>query len=433
MAFTKGRIDIISMGCSKNLIDSERLIKRLETKGYKVFHNDSEPSGEYVVVNTCGFIGDAKEESINIILSLSESKKQNKIGHLIVMGCLSQRYRKELTEEIPEVDQWYGKFDWNTFVNSLPEPPSRSLKDWERSLTTPPWTAYVKVSEGCNRMCAYCAIPLITGRHKSRPQEEILEEVESLVKTSVKEFNIIAQDLSSYGIDLYGKHSLPELIDKMAQIPGVEWIRLHYLYPTDFPDEILSVMNKHPNVCKYLDIALQHISDKVLGPMKRNTSKKETLCLLDSIRRSVPGIHLRTTVMTGFPGEDEEAFEELVEFVKSQKFDRLGGFVYSEEDDTLASKTLKDSIPLETKKHRLDEIMDLQQEISASLNAQKVGSLMKVLVEEIRGNIGIGRSEFDSPEVDQEVIIENCVAQPGEFVMVRITGAGEFELHGKQE
>lgn len=430
---TPGRIDIITMGCSKNLIDSERLIKRLEGKGYKAKHNDENPSGEYVVVNTCGFIGDAKEESINIILNLAQLKNSHEIGKIIVMGCLSERYRTLLPEEIPEVDEWYGKFDWNRFAELLPSRSgtAKKVKDWDRSLTTPPWSAYVKVSEGCDRFCAYCAIPHITGRHKSRNMEEILEEVAHLAKNGVREFNIIAQDLSSYGMDLYGSQKLPELIDSMASIDNVEWIRLHYLYPAGFPMGILDVINRHPNVCRYLDIALQHISDKVLDKMNRKISKKETEDLLATIRSRVPGIHLRTTVMTGFPGEDEEAFRELTEFVRSQRFERLGGFAYCEEEDTTAAKTLKDEIPQEVKEERLSEIMAIQQEISENMNLAKVGSVMKVLVEEKEGDITIGRTEFDSPEVDQEVYIDDCNAAPGSFVDVEIISAGPFELRGR--
>lgn len=422
-------IDIITMGCSKNLIDSERMIKRLEKRGYTARHNPEEPNGEYVVVNTCGFIGDAKEESINLILNLGRLKEEGKIGNIVVMGCLSERYRDALPEEIPEVDTWYGKFDWTSFIDSLPADDHRQApKDWERTLTTPPWSAYLKISEGCDRYCAYCAIPHITGRHTSRPMEEILEEVKQLVAEGVKELNVIAQDLSSYGLDLYGEHKLPELIDRMAGIPGVEWIRLHYFYPTDFPLEILDVMRRHDNVCKYIDIALQHISDKVLEPMNRKITKQETLDLLREIRRRVPGVHIRTTVMTGFPGEDEEAFAELMEFVESQKFERLGGFAYSEEDDTLAARTLPDNIPQEVKEERLAEVMELQQEISETHNRLKIGSRMRVLVEECEGQDAIGRTEFDSPEVDQEVIVKNSGARPGDFIDVKITGAGPFEL-----
>lgn len=423
------------MGCSKNLIDSERLIRRLEAKGYEAFHDSEEPSGAYVVVNTCGFIGDAKEESINLILRLARLKEEGRIGRIVVMGCLSERYRKELPVEIPEVDVWYGKFDWTSFVDGLPDLSGSSFPQtpagWERTLTTPPWSAYVKVSEGCDRMCAYCAIPLITGRHKSRPVEEILKEVRALVDEGVREFNVIAQDLSSYGLDIYGSHELPRLIDEMARIEGVEWIRLHYLYPTDFPLGILDVINRHPNVCRYLDIALQHISDKVIVPMNRKTTKEETLSLLRTIRKKVPGIHLRTTVMTGFPGEDDGAFAELVDFVRSQRFERLGGFAYSEENDTLAARTLPDVIPEEVKRQRLSQIMELQEDISSELNAALVGKRLKVLVEELQDGYAVGRSEFDSPEVDQEIFVYGSDALPGDFVEVEVTEAGPFHLKAR--
>ena len=437
----RGRIDIITMGCSKNLIDSERLLKRLEGKGFSAYHNAAAPCGEYVVVNTCGFIGDAKEESINMILNLASLKKKRKIGKLMVMGCLSERYREVLPEEIPEVDLWYGKFDWKNFIDNLPtvdtkdglkQENSKNEHPWERRLTTPPWSAYLKISEGCDRYCAYCAIPMITGRHKSRPMEEIIEETRYLVDKGVKEFNIIAQDLSSYGLDIYGSHKLPELIDAMAAVEGVEWIRLHYLYPTDFPMGILDVIRKNDNVCNYIDIALQHISDKVLEGMNRKTSKKETISLLDEIRKKVPGIHIRTTVMTGFPGEDDTAFEELKEFVKEQRFERLGGFAYSEEEDTLAARTLEDDIDPRVKESRLSEIMQIQQEISEEINQEKIGKILKVLVEENHDGFSIGRTEFDSPEVDQEVYIDGCTASPGSFIKVKIVDAGPFELRGTE-
>ena len=326
----EGKIDVISMGCSKNLIDSERLIKRLDARGYEVEHDSENPDGEYVVVNTCGFIADAKEESINLLLELAEKKKEGQIGKLVVMGCLSQRYMADLRSLMPEIDIWYGKFDWNQFISTLPErEKSTQPKEWERSLTTPPHSAFLKISEGCNRFCAFCAIPIITGRHTSRPIEEILEETADLVSKGVKEFNIIAQDLSSYGLDLYGSHKLPELIDKMAQVDGVKWIRLHYAYPADFPMEILDVMAKHDNVCKYIDIALQHIYDPVLKNMRRHINHEETLNLLDKMRQKVPDLKIRTTLMVGFPGESEEGFNKLIDFVKTQRFDRMGAFAYS--------------------------------------------------------------------------------------------------------
>lgn len=427
------RIDVISLGCSKNLVESERLIKRLDAKGYKVVFDSDKPRGKYVIVNTCGFISDAKEESINTILELCQLKEEGKIGKIAVMGCLSQRYLDTLKKEIPEVDLWYGKFDYNKFVESLPDLRKQviSPKEWERKLTTPPHSAYLKISEGCNRFCAFCAIPLITGRHKSRSIEEIEEEVKKLVSEGVKEFNVIAQDLSAYGTDLYGKPSLAQLIDKIADIPGVEWIRLHYAYPADFPMDILDVMAKRPNVCNYLDIALQHISDPVLTNMRRHISKDETLNLLEEIRRKVPGIKIRTTLMTGFPGEGDKEFEELLEFVKTQRFDRMGAFTYCEEEDTFAASHHNDIIPQEVKQERLDRIMTLQQEIAQELNDEMVGSIQKVIIDRVEDGISYGRTQYDSPEVDPEVIIKDADLKPGEFVNVKITEAYPFELVGE--
>ncbi|MDE6234185.1 MAG: 30S ribosomal protein S12 methylthiotransferase RimO [Muribaculaceae bacterium] len=429
--FEKGRIDVISMGCSKNLVDSERLLRRLEAKGLKASHDSDNPRGEWVMVNTCGFIGDAKEESINLILELAEAKRQGRIGNIAVMGCLSERYLSELKDEIPEVDRWYGKFDWNRFLEDLPDSETY-LKPWDRTLTTPPHSAFLKISEGCNRFCAFCAIPIITGRHKSRPIEEILEEVEDLVGKGVKEFNVIAQDLSSYGLDLYGEHRLAELIDKIADVKGVEWIRLHYAYPADFPMEILDVMRKRDNVCNYLDIALQHISDPVLSNMRRHINKEETLHLLEEIRRRVPGIRIRTTLMTGFPGENEEAFQELLDFVKTQKFDRMGAFAYCEEDDTWAAKNLDDSIPEEVKKRRLDTLMQAQESIALELNEQLIGQTVRVLIERHEDGNSVGRTEWDSPEVDPEVIIRDEELPIGEFADVTIEEALPFELIGRK-
>lgn len=439
MAFKEGKIDIVSMGCSKNLVDSERLIRRLESKGYQVTHDAEKLDGEYVVVNTCGFIGDAKEESINMILDIARLKKEKSVGKLIVMGCLSERYRQELEKAIPEVDKWYGKFDWNAFSEFLPnrnsdkqlkEDSTNQPKEWERTLTTPPWSAFVKISEGCNRICAFCAIPNITGRHTSRPIEEILDEVRDLVSKGVKEFNIIAQDLSSYGLDIYKAQKLPELIDCMAKIEGVEWIRLHYLYPSDFPMGILKVMKENKNVCKYLDLPLQHISDKVLQNMNRKITGKETRKLISKIREEIPDIHLRTTMMVGFPGEDDDDYEELLEFMEEMPFERLGAFAYSEEEDTPAAKNFKDYISEEEKKERLDSLMDLQEQLSYDLNIQKKGQVLKVLVERREGLNAIGRTEFDSPEVDQEVTVVNSNARPGEFIDVKIMEVLPFELLG---
>ncbi|MCM1490090.1 MAG: 30S ribosomal protein S12 methylthiotransferase RimO [Muribaculum sp.] len=429
----KGQIDVISMGCSKNLIDSERLLRRLAEKGYKVTHDSENPSGEWVVVNTCGFIQDAKEESIDLILQLGQLKKKRKIGKLAVMGCLSQRYMDDLKDEIPEVDIWYGKYDWNSFISSLPDSKEKVNlpKDWERTLTTPPYSTYLKISEGCNRFCAFCAIPIITGRHTSRPIKEILEEVRDLVSKGVKEFNVIAQDLSSYGTDIYGKHSLAELIDRMAGIEGVEWIRLHYAYPSDFPMDILDVMARRDNVCKYLDIALQHIADPVLENMRRHIDGDKTRQLLDEMRKRVPGLKIRTTLMVGFPGEGEEEFRQLLDFVKQQKFERMGAFAYSEEDDTWAAKNLSDDISDEVKQRRLDTLMQLQEEIALKRNEEMIGQTVRVLIDRIEGNTRIGRTQWDSPEVDPEVYVSGSDAQPGDFINVKITGAEPFELFGE--
>lgn len=434
------RIDVISLGCSKNLVETERLLRRLEAKGYDVVFESPDPSGLYAVVNTCGFISDAKEESIDTILRLCEKKKEGKIGKLMVMGCLSQRYLEELKKEIPEVDLWFGKFDWAGFIDMLPDisgnsapAPKVAPKDWERKLTTPPHSAYLKISEGCNRFCAFCAIPGITGRHTSRPMEEIEEEVRHLVSEGVKEFNVIAQDLSFYGLDLYGEKKLATLIDRIADIEGVRWIRLHYAYPADFPCDVLDVMARRDNVCKYLDIALQHISDNVLRNMRRHISKEETLNLLRAIREKVPGIKIRTTLMTGFPGEGEEEFEELMDFVAGQRFERMGAFTYCEEDDTFAARHLPDDIPQEVKQERLDRLMALQQEIALQHNEEMVGKTFEVLIDRIEGENAIGRTQYDSPEVDPEVIVKSSGLKPGDFVRVKVTEALPFELIGEVE
>ncbi len=425
----KNHIDIISMGCSKNLIDSEKIIKRLDAKGYSVSHNPEFPDGEYVLVNTCGFIADAKQESIDILLQLTDLKRKKKIGKIVAMGCLTQRYLRELKEELPEIDYLYGKFDWNAFIDNLPDLKTpKNYKLWERSLTTPPFSTYLKISEGCNRFCAFCAIPLITGRHTSRPIEEILEETELLVSQGVKEFNIIAQDLSSYGMDLYGSHKLPELIEKMANVKGVQWIRLHYAYPSDFPEDLLDVMARHSNVCKYLDIAFQHISDKVLTNMRRHISKKETYELIRKMRERVPGLKIRTTLMVGFPGEGEEEFQELLDFISTVKFDRMGAFAYSEEDDTWAANNLEDNIPEEIKQARLDKLMDLQASISEELNNLEIGKTVRLLVEDIEGDTRVCRSQWDSPEVDMNYYVSGSHDMPGEFIDAEITSAMPFDF-----
>ena len=427
----KKRIDVISLGCSKNLVDSERLLRQLRDCGFEAHHNSDNVKGDIVVVNTCGFIGDAKEESVNTILEYAEAKNDGRIKELFVMGCLSERYRKDLQTEIPEIDRLYGKFDWVNLISEVVKKNPATLP-YERVITTPRHYAYLTISAGCNRFCSFCVIPLITGRHKSRSIEEILKEVEYLVKQGVKEFNVIAQDLSSYGLDLYGKLMLPELIDRMAQMEGVEWIRLHYAYPAQFPHEILDVMAKHPNVCKYLDIALQHINDRVLENMRRHINKEQTLQLLEEIRTKVPGIHIRTTLMVGFPGEDEAAFEELKQFIKDARFERMGAFAYCEEEDTFGAKNFEDSIPQEVKEARLSEIMELQETISLEINEAKVGQTMKVIIDREEPDYYIGRTEFDSPEVDPEVLVsKEKTLQIGQFYNVEIQEAMPFELIGR--
>ena len=443
----KGRIDLITLGCSKNLVDSERLMGQLAACGYKLHHDPDDPKGEIVIVNTCGFIGDAKEESINTILGLTELKKRRKIGQIFVMGCLSERYRKELTEEIPEIDRLYGKFDWKQILADLGHSWNDELRG-QRLQTSPKHYAYVKISEGCNRMCAYCAIPLITGKYKSRPMEDILDEVKHLVSKGVSEIQLIAQDLTGYGMDRYGKYNIAELVEKIAQTPGVEWLRLHYAYPNNFPMDLLTVMAKYPNVCKYLDIALQHASNHVLDRMLRRITKEETTLLLTEIRRQVPGIHLRTTMMVGFPGETEEDFEDLMQFVKEQRFERMGAFAYSEEEGTYAAKNYKDDVPDEVKQRRLDTLMTAQQEISNDIQQEKVGKTFRVIIDRLDGEYYVGRTEFDSPEVDPEVLIpvESLPLEPtavddslqshialkiGRFYEVEITEASAYELIGK--
>lgn len=425
------KLSLITMGCSKNLVDSEHVKHMFEEAGYLVEHNPESIDADEVVINTCGFIGDAKEESIEMILQCAQAKKNGLVKHISVMGCLSERYRDELAAEIPEVDNWFGKFDWKGIVNVLSPSNEKPCKPWKRSLTTPPHSAYVKISEGCNRFCAFCAIPLITGRHKSRPIEEILTEIEWLVEKGVKEFNIIAQDLSSYGTDLYGHHSLAELIDRMADIKGVEWIRLHYAYPSDFPYDILPVMAKHNNVCKYLDIALQHCSDTVLTNMRRHISAEEQRQLIARIRCEVPGIHLRTTLMVGFPGEGEDEFNELLKFVKKQKFERMGAFAYCEEEGTFGAKNFKDSISDEVKQSRLDRLMAMQEEIALESNQSKLGKMLRVLIDGENEEYYIGRTEWDSPEVDPEVLIRKkdlSDITPGTFVYVNVVEALPYEL-----
>lgn len=427
----KNTIDIITLGCSKNLVDSEHLMRQLEEAGYHVTHDAERPQGEIAVINTCGFIGDAKEESINMILEFAQAKEEGLLKKLYVMGCLSERYLKELAIEIPQVDKFYGKFNWKELLHDLGKNYQEELHN-ERVLTTPAHYAYLKISEGCDRKCSYCAIPIITGRHVSRPMEEILQEVRYLVDRGVKEFQIIAQELTYYGVDLYHKQMLPELVERIADIPGVEWIRLHYAYPAHFPTDLFRVMRERPNVCKYMDIALQHISDNMLQKMRRHVTKEHTYQLIEDFRKEVPGIHLRTTLMVGHPGETEADFEELKEFVRKVRFDRMGAFAYSEEEGTFAANNYEDNISQEVKQARLDELMAIQQEISSELSAAKIGRQMKVIIDRIEGDYYIGRTEFDSPEVDPEVLIERNGEQLiiGNFYQVEIVNSDDFDLYG---
>lgn len=428
----KNQIDIITMGCSKNLVDSETLMKQFEANGYDCTHDSEQPDGEIAVINTCGFIETAKEESINTILQFVEAKKEGRLNKLFVMGCLSERYKNELEKEIPEVDKFYGKFNYKQLLADLGKAEIKACNG-QRHLTTPAHYAYIKIAEGCDRHCAYCAIPIITGKHVSRPKDEILQEVRNLVADGVKEFQIIAQELTYYGVDLDGKRHIADLISEMADIEGVEWIRLHYAYPNQFPLELLDVMNEKQNVCKYLDIALQHISDSVLERMHRHVDKQETMDLIRTIREKVPGIHLRTTLMVGFPGETEEDFQQLLDFVRWARFERMGAFMYSEEEGTYGANHYADDVPEDVKQRRLDELMAVQQEISAEIEAAKIGSTMKVIIDRKENDYFIGRSEFCSPEVDPEILIQGGqkAVQIGSFYQVKITDAEEFDLYGE--
>lgn len=432
----RNTVDIITLGCSKNLVDSEQLMARLKALGYRVTHDSPRPRGEIAIINTCGFIGDAKEESVNMILEFCQAKEEGRLRRLYVMGCLSERYMKELGKEIPQVDRFYGKFDWNGIVEELARVhhPQLPIADYERQLTTPRHYAYVKISEGCDRKCAYCAIPIITGRHHSRQMDEIIAEVEYLVSKGVREFQVIAQELTYYGVDLYKRRMIAPLIDRMAQVKGVKWIRLHYAYPHQFPMELLDVMRRHHNVCRYLDIALQHISTNVLTNMRRHVDKEQTYELITRLREAVPGIHLRTTLMVGFPGEGEREFEELKEFVRWARFERMGAFAYSEEDGTYAARHFKDEIPDEVKQQRLSQLMAIQQEISAEVQAAKVGQTLKVIIDRKEGEYYVGRTEFDSPEVDPEVLIPSSAGtlRRGCFYQVTITDADDFDLYGEK-
>lgn len=428
----KNTIDIITLGCSKNLVDSERLMRQLELSGYKVTHDSNDPRGEIAVVNTCGFIGDAKEESINMILELGERKRKGLLKKLYVMGCLSERYLADLESELPEVDHFYGKFNWTELLAELGKQYHPECAD-ERHLTTPSHYAYLKISEGCDRRCSYCAIPIITGRHRSRPMEDILQEVRSLVEQGVKEFQVIAQELTYYGVDLYHERRIAQLVEAIAEVPGVEWVRLHYAYPTDFPMELLRVMREHNNICRYLDIALQHCADNVLSAMHRHVNSQQTYELIEKLRAEVPGIHIRTTLMVGHPGETEEDFKQLIDFVKWARFERMGAFAYSEEEGTYSALHYQDDIPQEVKDARLSKLMRVQQAISADVQESKVGQTMRVIIDRQEGDYFVGRTEFDSPEVDPEVLIhadEGLALPTGSFQWVRIDSADDFDLYG---
>lgn len=428
----KNTIDIITLGCSKNLVDSERLMRQLELSGYKVTHDSDDPRGEIAVVNTCGFIGDAKEESINMILELGERKRKGLLKKLYVMGCLSERYLADLESELPEVDHFYGKFNWTELLAELGKQYHPECAD-ERHLTTPSHYAYLKISEGCDRRCSYCAIPIITGHHRSRPMEDILQEVRSLVEQGVKEFQVIAQELTYYGVDLYHERRIAQLVEAIAEVPGVEWVRLHYAYPTDFPMELLRVMREHNNICRYLDIALQHSADNVLSAMHRHVNSQQTYELIEKLRAEVPGIHIRTTLMVGHPGETEEDFKQLIDFVKWARFERMGAFAYSEEEGTYSALHYQDDIPQEVKEARLSKLMRVQQAISADVQESKVGQTMRVIIDRQEGDYFVGRTEFDSPEVDPEVLIhadEGLALPTGSFQWVRIDSADDFDLYG---
>ncbi|MDR1336161.1 MAG: 30S ribosomal protein S12 methylthiotransferase RimO [Tannerella sp.] len=425
----KNKVDIITLGCSKNLIDSERLLSQFRLNGYTVAHDPEKVNGEIVVVNTCAFIGDAQEESIRMILSLEDARKKGRIGRLCVMGCLPERFRAELQQELPFVDKFYGKFNWTELMRDLGKP---YAGDAGRILTTPPHYAWLKISEGCDRTCAYCSIPLITGRHRSRPQEDILSEARQLAAQGVRELQLVAQDLTGYGRDLYREPALPALVESLSDIPGIDWIRLHYAYPAQFPYELLRVMRERGNVCRYLDIALQHISDPVLRKMRRNVTRTATCRLIERIRREVPGIHLRTTLMVGHPGETERDFEELIRFVKDVRFERLGAFAYSHEAGTYAREHYPDDVPDDLKRERLDCLMRLQERIAGEQHEAKIGRTFQTLIDREEDDFYIGRTEFDSPEIDPEVLVsKERKLRVGHFCTVQIESAEAFELYGK--
>lgn len=426
----KNKVDIITLGCSKNLVDSERLMRQFQLNGYTVTHDAEKVNGEFVVVNTCAFIGDAQEESINLILALGEEKDRGRIGKLFVMGCLSERFLKELKTELPFVDRFYGKFNWKELLNDIGKAyhPESST---DRVVTTPGHYAYLKIAEGCNRTCSYCSIPIITGKYRSRPMDEIIDEARLLTRKGVKEIQLIAQDLTYYGLDVYRKAVLPELVERLSDIPGIEWIRLHYGYPSQFPHDLLRVMRERENVCKYLDIALQHISDPMLKRMRRRITKQETYELIGRIREEVPGIHLRTTLMVGYPGETDDDYAELMQFAQDVRFERMGAFAYSHEVGTYSYKNHQDDVGEEVKQQRLDTLMRLQQKISTEVQKEKVGKVFKVMLDR-EEDFYIGRTEYDSPEVDPEVLVsKEQKLQPGKFYAARIESSEAFELYGK--
>ncbi|WP_279172564.1 30S ribosomal protein S12 methylthiotransferase RimO [Tannerella forsythia] len=426
----KNKVDIITLGCSKNLVDSERLMRQFQLNGYTVTHDAEKVNGEFVVVNTCAFIGDAQEESINLILALGEEKDRGRIGKLFVMGCLSERFLKELKTELPFVDRFYGKFNWKELLNDIGKAyhPESST---DRVVTTPGHYAYLKIAEGCNRTCSYCSIPIITGKYRSRPMDEIIDEARLLTRKGVKEIQLIAQDLTYYGLDIYHKTVLPELVERLSDISGIQWIRLHYGYPSQFPHDLLRVIRERENVCKYLDIALQHISDPMLKRMRRQITKQETYELIGRIREEVPGIHLRTTLMVGYPGETDDDYAELMQFAQDVRFERMGAFAYSHEVGTYSYKNHQDDVGEEVKQQRLDTLMRLQQKISTEVQKEKVGKVFKVMLDR-EEDFYIGRTEYDSPEVDPEVLVsKEQKLQPGKFYAARIESSEAFELYGK--
>jgi len=424
------KINIISLGCSKNLVDSEFLLNQLHRNGLQVVHDADGNEARTVIINTCGFIGDAKEESVNMILQYADAKQKGEIDKLYVMGCLSQRYSKDLKKELPEVDQFFGKFDIKKIVKVMGGKPM-DVYNHHRIITTPPHYAYLKISEGCNRTCSFCAIPQMTGSHKTKPIEDLVEEAKNLAAKGVKELLIIAQDLSYYGIDLYKESKLAELIEKLSEVEGIQWIKLHYAYPTTFPTNILPVIANNPKVCNYLDMALQHSSNNMLKAMRRGTDRVQTLKLIEKIRKEVPGIVLRTTLLTGHPGETEADFEDLLAFVKEVKFDRLGVFPYSHEDDTYAQQTYEDDVPDDVKRSRANKIMEVQKDISNELNLKRIGQVLKVVIDRVEGDYFVGRSEYDSPEVDPEVLVTSATPLTvGEFYDVKITSSDDYDLYG---